>query len=260
MAHRVVEEAELLAPGENERYDAKIRERARVWTKEVTDRLLHETGGIASGYGLPVVNELLELVRGEIRTACDDLEQERIEFESFSAHVRSNVQAAFGELGGQLGSEHEAVRMAAAQAVDTLVFQRMEEKSRFIARALLLDFDESVVLPLMEAVRLALGDLQRKLTPPMWRLRPSMAARHNPRRDQAVSDDLIPGKTVALVIDPKSFPTLFDELLTATLGVNYGAPAESGVRFDMRWSPATTWRTRNRRTVVSRPRYGVCSR
>ncbi|NDU79169.1 hypothetical protein GWI34_42300, partial [Actinomadura sp. DSM 109109] len=88
----VVEEAELLAPGENERYDAKIRERARVWTKEVTDRLLHETGGIASGYGLPVVNELLELVRGEIRTACDDLEQERIEFESFSAHVRSNVQ------------------------------------------------------------------------------------------------------------------------------------------------------------------------
>jgi hypothetical protein len=109
----VVEEAELLAPGENERYDTKIRERARVWTKEVTGRLLRETGGIASGYGLPVVNELLELARAEIRTACDDLEQERIEFESFSAHVRSNVQAAFGELGGQLGSEHEAVRMAA---------------------------------------------------------------------------------------------------------------------------------------------------
>ncbi len=223
----VVEEAELLAPGENERYDTKIRERARVWTKEVTGRLLRETGGIASGYGLPVVNELLELVRGEIRTACDDIEQERIEFESFSAHVRSNVQAAFGELGGQLGSEHEAVRMASAQAVDTLVFQRMEEKSRFIARALLLDFDESVVLPLIEAVRLALGELQRKLDPADVEAAPVDGwPRHNPRRDQAVSDDLIPGKTVALVIDPKAFPALFDELLTATLGVNYGAPAE----------------------------------
>ena len=49
----------------------------------------HRTGcsttpvGSLPGYGLPVVNELLELVRGQIRTACDDLEQERIEFESF---------------------------------------------------------------------------------------------------------------------------------------------------------------------------------
>ncbi len=223
----IVEEAELLAPGENERYDTRIRERARVWTKEVTGRLLRETGSIASGYGLPVVAELLELVRDEIRAACDDLENERIEFESFSSHVRSNVQSAFGELSGQLGSEHEAVRMAAAQAVDTLVFQRMEEKSRFIARALLLDFDESVVMPLMESVRLALGDLQRKLDPADVEAAPVDGwPRHNPKRDQAVSDDLIPGKTVAMVIDPKSFPSLFDELLTSTLGVDYGAPAE----------------------------------
>jgi hypothetical protein len=223
----IVEEAELLAPGENERYDTRLRERARVWTNEVTGRLLRETGTIASGYGLPVVNDLLELVRGEIRAACDDLENERIEFESFSSHVRSNVQSAFGELSGQLGSEHEAVRMAAAQAVDTLVFQRMEEKSRFIARALLLDFDESVVMPLMEAVRLALGDLQRKLDPADVEAAPVDGwPRHNPKRDQAVSDDLIPGKTVALVIDPKRFPALFDELLTSTLGVDYGAPAE----------------------------------
>jgi hypothetical protein len=223
----IVEEAELLAPGENERYDTRIRERARVWTNEVTGRLLRETGTIASGYGLSVVSDLLELVRGEIRAACDDLENERIEFESFSSHVRSNVQSAFGELSGQLGSEHEAVRMAAAQAVDTLVFQRMEEKSRFIARALLLDFDESVVMPLMESVRLALGDLQRKLDPADVEAAPVDGwPRHNPKRDQAVSDDLIPGKTVALVIDPRRFPALFDELLTSTLGVDYGAPAE----------------------------------
>ncbi len=82
-------------------------------------------------------------------------------------------------------------------------------------------------MPLMEAVRLALGDLQRKLDPADVEAAPVDGwPRHNPRRDQAVSDDLIPGKTVALVIDPKSFPTLFDELLTSTLGVNYGAPAE----------------------------------
>ncbi len=223
----IVEEAELLAPGENERYDTRLRERARVWTNEVSGRLLRETGSIASVYGLPVVSELLELVRSEVRAACDDLENERIEFESFSSHVRSNVQSAFGELSGQLGSEHEAVRMAAAQAVDTLVFQRMEEKSRFISRALLLDFDESVVMPLMEAVRLALGDLQRKLDPADVEAAPVDGwPRHNPKRDQAVSDDLIPGKTVAMVIDPKSFPALFDELLTSTLGVDYGAPAE----------------------------------
>jgi hypothetical protein len=223
----IVEEAELLAPGENERYDTRLRERARVWTNEVTGRLLRETGTVASGYGLQVVTELLEMVRAEIRAACDDLENERIEFESFSSHVRSNVQSAFGELSGQLGSEHEAVRMAAAQAVDTLVFQRMEEKSRFIARALLLDFDESVVMPLMESVRLALGDLQRKLDPADVEAAPVDGwPRHNPKRDQAVSDDLIPGKTVAMVIDPDSFPSLFDELLTSTLGVDYGAPAE----------------------------------
>lgn len=223
----VVEEAELLAPGENERYDTRIRERARTWTNDVTARLLRETGAIAAGYGLPVVLDLLSLTRDAIRSACDDLEQERIELESFSAHVRSNVQAAFGELSGQLGSEHEAVQTAAAQAVDTLVFQRMEEKSRFIARALLLDFDDSLVMPLQEAVRLALGDLQRKLDPADVEAAPVDGwPRHHPRRDQAVSDDLIPGKTVALVIDPKTFPTLFDEMLTSTLGVDYGAPAE----------------------------------
>ncbi len=223
----VVEQAELLAPGENERYDTRLRERARLWTREVTSRLVGETGEIASEFGLQVALELLALVRDEIRSAGDDLEQERIEFESFSAHVRSNVQAAFGELSGQIGSEHETVRLAAAHAVDTLVFQRMEEKSRFIARALLLDFDDSVVMPLMEAVRAALGDLQRKLDPADVEAAPVDGwPRHHPRRDQAVSDDLIPGKTVALVIDPKTFPALFDELLTATLGVGHGAPAE----------------------------------
>ncbi len=223
----VVEEAELLAPGENERYDTRLRERARGWTREVTGRLLRETGEIASEFGLPVVVELLNLVRDEIHTAGDDLEQERIEFESFSAHVRSNVQAAFGELSGQIGSEHETVKVAAAHAVDTLVFQRMEEKSRFITRALLLDFDNSVVMPLIEAVRAALGDLQRKLDPADVEAAPVDGwPRHHPKRDQAVSDDLIPGKTVALVIEPKTFPTLFDEMLTATLGVAYGAPAE----------------------------------
>ncbi len=223
----VVEEAELLAPGENERYDTRLRERARGWTRDVGDRLLVETGEISSEFGLPVVLELLNLVREEIRTACDDLEQERIEFESFSAHVRSNVQAAFGELSGQIGSEHETVKVASAHAVDTLVFQRMEEKSRFIARALLLDFDASVVMPLIEAVRSALGDLQRKLDPADVEAAPVDGwPRHHPRRDQAVSDDLIPGKTVALVIDPKTFPALFDEVLSATLGVAYGAPAE----------------------------------
>ncbi|HEY7468419.1 MAG TPA: tubulin-like doman-containing protein [Acidimicrobiia bacterium] len=223
----VVEEAELLAPGENERYDTRLRERARRWTKEVTDRLLRETGEIASEFGLPVVIELLNLVRDEIHSACDDLEQERIEFESFSAHVRSNVQAAFGELSGQIGSEHETVRTAAAHAVDTLVFQRMEEKSRFISRALLLDFDGSVVMALIEAVRAALGDMQRKLDPADVEAAPVDGwPRHQPRRDQAVSDDLIPAKTVALVIDPKTFPALFDEMLAATLGMGYGAPAE----------------------------------
>ncbi len=223
----VVEEAELLAPGENERYDTRIRERARGWTKEVTGRLLRETGEISSEFGLPVVIELLNLVRDEVHTACADLEQERIELESFSAHVRSNVQAAFGELSGQVGSEHETVKVASAHAVDTLVFQRMEEKSRFIARALLLDFDASVVMPLIEAARAALGDLQRKLDPADVEAAPVDGwPRHHPRRDQAVSDDLIPGKTVALVIDPKTFPALFDEMLAATLGVAYGAPAE----------------------------------
>lgn len=223
----VVEEAELRAPGENERYDTRLRERARSWTRDVTDRLLRETGIIAAEYGLPVVAELLALARDEIRNACDDLEQERVEFESFSAHVRSNTQAAFGELSGQIGSEHETVKVASAYAVDTLVFQRMEEKSRFIARALLLDFDESVVMPLAEAVRAGYGDLQRKLDPADVEAAPVDGwPRHHPRRDQAVSDDLIPGKTVALVIDPKSFPGLFDELLAATLGVALGAPAE----------------------------------
>jgi hypothetical protein len=223
----VVEEAELLAPAENERYDTRLRERARGWTREVSRRLLKEAGDIAAEYGLGVLTELLGLVRQEIATAADDLDQERIEFENFSSHVRSNTQAAFGELGGQIGSEHEAVRAGAAQAVDTLVFQRMEEKSRFIARALLIDFDQSVVLPLIDAVRAALGDLQRKLDPADVEAAPVDGwPRHLPYRDQAVSDDLVPGKTVALVIDPQSFPLLFDELLATTMGTAGGATAE----------------------------------
>lgn len=220
----IVDQAELLAPGENERYDSRLRERARVWTTEVTHRLAAETGEIVAEYGLQVARDLLSLVRRELAWVGDELEQERAEHESLSRYVRSNVQAAFGELTGQVGSEHEAVKVAAAHAVDTLVFQRMEEKSRFIARALLADFDQAVVSPLMEAVRFALGDLQRKLDPADVEAAPVDGwPRHLPERDQAVPDDLVPGKTVALVIDPDSFPELFDGLLAATLGGDYDA-------------------------------------
>lgn len=220
----IVEQAELLAPGENERYDSRLRERARVWTSEVTNRLTAETGQIAAEYGLQVARDLLGLVRREIAWVVDELEQERGEFESYSGYVRSNVQAAFGELTGQVGAEHETVRVASAHAVDTLVFQRMEEKSRFIARSLLADFDQAVVSPLMEAVRFALGDLQRKLDPADVEAAPVDGwPRHLPERDQAVPDDLVPGKTVALVINPESFPELFDDLLARTLGAEFDA-------------------------------------
>src|SRR5690606_36662579 len=179
---------------------------------------------IAAEYGLQVARDLLTLVRREIAWVTDVREQERSEHESLAGYVRSNVQAPFGELTGQVGSEHETVKVATAHAVDTLVLQRMEEKSRFITRELLADFDQAVVSPLIEAVRFALGDLQRKLDPADveaalvdgW-------PRHLPERDQAVADDLVPGKTVALVIDPESFPELFDTLLESTLGDDYDA-------------------------------------
>src|SRR5690606_19426679 len=100
----IVEQAELLAPGENERYDRRLRERARVWTTEVTSRLMSETGEIAAEYGLQVARDLLTLVRREIGWVTDELEQERAEHESLAGYVRSNVQAAFGELTGQVGS------------------------------------------------------------------------------------------------------------------------------------------------------------
>ncbi len=220
----VVEQAELLAPGENERYDGRLRERARVWTEGVTERLTRAIGEVAAEHGLQVARDLLGLVREEMALIADELEQERSEAESFASHVRSDVQAAFGELSGQLGSAHESVRAACSQAVETLVFQRMEEKSRFIARELLLDFDTAVVSPLIEAVRLGLGELRRKLEPADVEAAPVDGwPRHFPERDQAIPDDLIPGKTVALVIEPDSFAGLFDRLLTSTLGDEYEA-------------------------------------
>src|SRR5690606_25400728 len=54
---------------------------------------------------------------------------------------------------------------------------------------------------------------------------------------QAVPDDLIPGQTVALVMEPESFPGRFDELVTATLSRD----------FETR---ATLWRE-SRRPVVT---------
>lgn len=220
----IVEQAELLAPGENERYDSRLRERARLWTNEVSGRLTDETGEIAAEFGLQVAVDLLGLVRTEIAGVVDELEQERAEYESLAGYSRSNVQAAFGELTGQVGSEHQTVKVASAQAVETLVLQRMEEKSRFIARELLVDFDQGVVAPLIEAVRYSLGDLSRKLDPADVEAAPVDGwPRHLPQRDQGVPDDLVPGKTVALVIAPEAFPDLFDRLLSTTLGDDYDA-------------------------------------
>ena len=218
----IVSQAEILAPGENERYDATLRERAREWSRGIVGQLTAEVGEIAAEWGLYVARDLLTKTRSELRWVVDELEQERLEHETLASHVRSNVQASFGELSGQVGSEHESVAHACANAVQTLVWHRMEEKARFIAREMLADFARSVVEPLIEAIRLALGELERRLDPGDVEATPIDGwPRHTPERDQAVPDDLIPGKTVALVMEPESFPGRFDELVTATLGRDF---------------------------------------
>lgn len=220
----IVEQAELVAPRANEIYDGRLRERARTWTEQITGRLTTALGAVIADLGLQVASDLIALVASELDHIAEELEQERLEFEGYTAHARSNVQAVFGEMGGQVGSDHDTIARASSVAVEALVYQRMEEKSRFIARELVKDLNEAVIRPLAEAVRYALGDLQRKLRPDDvesalidgW-------PRHLPQRDQAVPDDLIPGKTVALVIEHETFPGLFDELLAKSLGNEHDA-------------------------------------
>lgn len=222
----IVTQAEILAPGENERYDATLRERAREWSRNIVGRLTEEVGEIVAEWGLPVARDLLHRTRDEIRWVVDELEQERREFETLASHVRSNVQAAFGELSGQVGSEHDAIGQACASAIETLVWHRMEEKVRFIAREMLADFSRSVIDPLIEAIRLALGDLERRLDPADVEATPVDGwPRHAPERDQAVPDDLIPGKTVSLVLEPETFPRRFEWLVTSTLGRDFDTTA-----------------------------------
>lgn len=215
----VVDQAELVAPGKNEEYDSRLREQARIWTEAVTGRLTDALGSVIADVGLAVALDLIGLVSAELDQIATELEQERLEFESYTAHVRSNVQAIFSELSGQVGAEHDAVPRACATAVETLIFQRMEEKSRFIARELVRDLNQAVIGPLAEAIRFSLADLQRKLRPDDVQAAPIDGwPRHHPARDQAVPDDLIPGKTVALVIGHDTFPRLFEDLLSQSLG------------------------------------------
>jgi hypothetical protein len=199
-------------PGASEEYergyDGGLRERAKAWVERSPAIVVDSTLEVVARYGLQTASRLLELVNHEVQAVCSELAEEVELFRRWSEDARSEVNAELA-ITGNIKPQHPAIHDAVERGLWVRAGYQGEAKRRQVARQLLKEFADGVLVPLAQSIRFANEELHLRgfigdgVTPPITAAWP----------DRAVPDSLLPPPNEQLVIDHDDFASLFDTLL-----------------------------------------------
>lgn len=201
------------------------RANVRKWVDQMPEKIMSLVRKTIAQVGMPVTNELLKRVIADAKFAVTELEEERGVHISHSSMVTNEVSSALGPAStmSAIPSNHPAVD-AAMQAVDTSFHWRAVAEIKKISGEILQDFLDNFMDPLQSDLSKSFGAL--KMATDEMALPDN---RKNPYETwpdfskTSVSGRFDPAPNESMLIDPKSFPKEFDELIEDTIndkGVN----------------------------------------
>ena len=233
-ADLIVEDIEARQASVLERLKERIRDACLKWVEEIPDRILGVLGETLAEQGALVALKLLdktdaemERVKGELR-AEQHKELTRVDYD-----LRSGVTDAIGPLRGRLNAENKLVDKAISSAVQIGIVRHYNAEHRKLGSRLAEDLRNGLLEPLARALRDAVGELRIAVDTDRNEAGSALIRgwpRHDPPAEQVVPDALKPGKSVKLVIDPDTFPGLFDELTVRSTGLEEKVEAYRSVR------------------------------
>lgn len=229
----IVDEIKARRAGVLKRLEDRIRDACRKWVEEVPDRILGVLGEALAEQGVQVALKLLDKTVAEMEHVKGELHAERQEELALTEYLRSDVSDAIGSTGGRLAADSERVKKAIASAVQTGIVRGYNAERRELGSLLAEDLRSGLIKPLVRALGDAADEL--RIAVEADESEPGSASikdwpRHVPPADRRVPDALEPGKSVKSVIDPGTFPELFDDLTVRSTGLEEKVEAYRSVR------------------------------
>jgi hypothetical protein len=209
-AARLDETLPMVATQFGDAHDVGVREKAKVWTEKMPERILSVATDLARRFGIRVAARTLELVAEEMIQNAEELEDEANQFESQSdrSTMRATVLAELPPSGNFPGS-HPGVSKAVEHGLWCTAGYLSEAKKRRIASQLLIEMANGFVAPLAAGLgrsyeelnlRGFVGEGNRAPIVERW---PQVS----------VPDSLVPPPNEFLVIEIDEFVDTFDRLI-----------------------------------------------
>lgn len=193
--------------------------KVKTWVARMPDHMMALVRKTIAQQGMKVTVELLARLIEDARTATRELSEERSVHIGHSAQVTNEVSSALGPAASMnaIPAGHPTV-MSAISAIETSFHWRAVAEVKAISMEVLEDFIANFVAPMKTHLSKALGALKlgteenslpdNRVNPyPYW---PDF-------KTKSVSSDFDPAPNESILIDPKTFPKEFDELVEATV-------------------------------------------
>lgn len=229
----IVGEIEIRRAGVLKRLEDRIRDACLKWVEEVPDRILGVLGEALAEQGVQVALKLLDKTDAEMEHVKGELHAERQEELTLAEYLRSDVSDAIGSTSSKLAAESEWVKKAIQTAVQTGIVRRYNAEHRELGSLLAEDLCSGLLEPLARALGDAADELRIAVEADEGEAVSASIKdwpRHDPPADRRVPDALEPGKSVKSVIDPDTFPGLFDDLTVRSTGLDEKVEAYRSVR------------------------------
>jgi len=199
--------------------EAETQAKVRDWVSMMPGHIMALVRKTIAQQGIKVTVELLSRLVDDAKTASRELGEEKGVHIGHSSMVTNEVSSALGPAAtmSAIPSGHPTVS-AAMSAVETSFYWRSVAEVKSIARDVLDDFISNFIEPMRSSLSKSLGALKiateenalpdNRVNPyPYW---PDF-------KTKSVSEDFEPAPNESILIDPKTFPKEFDELVEATV-------------------------------------------
>ena len=203
-----ISEAELL-----------VQAKARDWVRTMPDNLLELVRKTIAQQGLPVTIELLGRLIEQSKRASVELLEERSRHLADAAKTALIVSEKLGpaQQMANIPPTHPAVSEAVSGATWSFGYAAFGEVKR-VGSELISDFTENFLIPLKTNLSRSYGALRSATEDPKL-----IDSRQNPYKywpdfkSKSVDERFKPAPNERMLIDPKSFPKIFDQLVEQTV-------------------------------------------